>query len=287
VARDLVGGEDRPRLDAAIAEAERWRDSWLLELAVAVFVLLIQPWVWRTQLALATDSWLVSRADGEVRWTAAGAWYAVVSLPVFQFLFFRWYARLFLWYRLLWRTTRLDLHLVPSHPDLAGGIGFVGTSTHAFAPLLLAHGVLLSAVIIDRVLFEGRTFASFQVETVGLVLVFLLLFLGPLLVFSPLMVRARRRGLGSYGELASAYAGAFHHTWIGQKMRDPQRLSGDLQGLADLGKSYGMVRGMRFVPFGPQTVTWLAASLVAPLLPLALAVVPLEAILERLVQTVL
>jgi hypothetical protein len=33
-----------------------------------------------------------------------------------QFLLLRWYVRFFIWYRFLWRVSRLNLHLVPIHP---------------------------------------------------------------------------------------------------------------------------------------------------------------------------
>jgi hypothetical protein len=42
-----------------------------------------------------------------------------VSLPVFQFLFWRWNWRLLLWWQLIWRISRLDFQLIPTHPDLS------------------------------------------------------------------------------------------------------------------------------------------------------------------------
>jgi hypothetical protein len=33
-------------------------------------------------------------------------------------------ARLALWFFFLWRVSRLELRLVPTHPDRAGGLGF-------------------------------------------------------------------------------------------------------------------------------------------------------------------
>jgi hypothetical protein len=43
------------------------------------------------------------------RLTLAGQWYAHVSIPSFQFLFYRWYFRLFIWFLFLWRVSRLAL----------------------------------------------------------------------------------------------------------------------------------------------------------------------------------
>jgi hypothetical protein len=35
------------------------------------------------------------------------------------------YFQLFIWFLFLWRVSRLDLRLTPSHPDRAGGLGFL------------------------------------------------------------------------------------------------------------------------------------------------------------------
>ena len=79
----------------------------------------------------------------------------------------RWYVRLFLWFRLLAHVARLDLRLDAAHPDRAGGLGFVGNSAYAFAPILLAQGALLAGVIANRIFHDGRTLLSFKVDIVG------------------------------------------------------------------------------------------------------------------------
>jgi hypothetical protein len=55
----------------------------------------------------------------------SNGWFVYVSLPVYQFMLFRWLFRIFVWSRFLWQVSRLDLHLVPTHPDRADGLGFV------------------------------------------------------------------------------------------------------------------------------------------------------------------
>ena len=58
--------------------------------------------------------------------------------------------------------------------------------------------------------------------------------------------------------------------------------AGDIQSLADLANSYEVVRGMRALPFGRDTLIQVVVPAVAPLLPLALTVVPAEEILQKL-----
>jgi len=53
--------------------------------------------------------------------TLPGAYFAFVSIPLFQLILLRRHVRLLVWLQLLWRISRLDLHQVPTHPDRMGG----------------------------------------------------------------------------------------------------------------------------------------------------------------------
>jgi hypothetical protein len=62
--------------------------------------------------------------------------------------------------------------------------------------------------------------------------------------------------------------------------------SADIQSLADLGNSFEVVKGMRFVPFTLQTVLQLAVATLLPVLPLTLTMISLEELLGRLLKLV-
>lgn len=111
--------------------------------------------------------------------------------------------RLVLWFCLLWKVSKLNLHLSAAHPDRAGGIGFLGTSSHAFAPILFAQGSVLAGIIASRVLYEGKNLLSFRMQAVGFIVFFVLVILGPLVMFTPLLTRAKRSGRAAYGLLAA------------------------------------------------------------------------------------
>ena len=150
------------------------------------------------------------------RWhlTPAGYWYAFVSIPIFQFILLRWYLRLLIWFRFLWQVSRLNLRLTSTHPDRAGGLAFLGKSAYAFAPILFAQGALLAGLIANRILYEGESLLSFKMEAASLVGFFVLFILGPLVMFTPQLSRAKRRGLGEYGLLASRYVQGFEEKWV-------------------------------------------------------------------------
>ena len=49
-----------------------------------------------------------------------------------------------LWAWFLFRVSRLDLELTPTHPDRAGGLGFLGWGLASFSLVLMAVSAVLS-----------------------------------------------------------------------------------------------------------------------------------------------
>jgi hypothetical protein len=288
VERGIVVTEDLPKYNAAVDSSLRVRNSVAVELALLVLVYTLGFWIWRSQIAFGAATWYAIPDATHLHLTLAGYWYAFVSIPLVQFILLRWYMRLLLWFWLLWKFSKLNLHLTAAHPDRAGGIGFLGKSSYAFSPILFAQGVLLAGLIASRVLYEGRGLLSFKMEAAGLVGFFVLFILGPLVVFTPQLDRAKRKGAAEYGLLANRYVFGFEEKWIRGGAPETSELLGtaDLQSLADLGNSYSVVREMHIVPFGFDDITRLAAATAAPLLPLTLTIFSLEELLSRLIKAI-
>jgi hypothetical protein len=288
VERRIVIPEELPKFHAAIDSAMRVRNSIAVEVVLVILVWTVGHWIWRSQIALGAASWYATVEGTRWHLTPVGYWYAFVSIPMFQFVLLRWYLRLFIWFRFLWQVSRLNLRLTSTHPDRAGGLAFLGKSAYAFGPFLFAQGALLSGLIASRIFYEGGALLSFKMEAASLVGFFVLFILGPLVMFTPQLSRAKRRGLGEYGLLASRYVQGFEEKWVhGEAAKGDELLgSGDIQSLADLGNSYSAVREMRVVPFGLEDITRLAAATAAPLLPLGLTIFSLEELIVRLVKIV-
>jgi hypothetical protein len=274
VERQIVIPEDFPRFKAAVDSALRVRDSIAAELTLVVLVYTVGLWIWRSEVALGERTWYAAPAANQLHLTLAGFWYASVSIPIFQFILLRWYMRLGIWFRLLWQISRLHLHLSAAHPDLAGGIGFLGKSSYAFAPVLFAQGSLLAGLIASRVLYEGKDLMSFKMEAAGFVGFFVLMILGPLVMFTPLLDRAKRKSSGQYGLLANRYIFHFEAKWMRTGRAEPSELpdSEDIQAMSSLENINSNVGKMRLIPFGTRDITHLAAATAAPLLPLSLTI---------------
>ena len=282
--KGLVRAQDRSRFAEIVASTMRLRNSLVVELFLLAIVFTGGHYLWQERMAVRGDTWLTVPTEDGWRPSVAGRYYAWLSLPIFQFILLRWYFRLVLWARFLWHVSRLDLDLAPTHPDRSGGLGFLALSTAAFAPLIVGQSVLVSAMIGDRILHQGAQLQAFKMELAGAMLFALVQCLGPLFVFMPPLLAAKRRGLRAYGLLADRYVREFERKWLGDGPPPAEPLVGsaDIQSLADLDGTFDVVREMRPVPFGKETILNVAVITAIPLLPLALTVLPFDELVGRL-----
>jgi hypothetical protein len=283
--RNLIPKSAMPRFDAAIASAFRLRNSVLAEVLLIAFVYGVGVLIiWRHYTTLDTATWYATPSvEGSKLWLA-GLWYGYVSLPLFQFLLLRWYYRIFIWIRFLWQVSRIELSLIPTHPDRVGGLGFLPNAVFAFMPLAVAHGALLAGLIANRIFYLGAALPEFKVEIAVLAVFVLCLVLGPLLVFAPQLAQAKRVGNREYGALAERYVREFDAKWLrgGAPGDEPLVGSGDIQSLADLANSFEVVRTMQIAPITRDSLIRLVAATLAPIVPLLLTMMPLEELLKKL-----
>ena len=279
---DLVRGEARGELEAVISRVERARDSVIPESLMLVGALVL-GWVnAHAILGLPVSSWRQVTPGLISSTTLAGHWLDFVSMPIFNFLIYRWLWRIGLWTFFLWRVSRIDINLVPTHPDGAGGLGFLGQIHAVFGAFLAPLAASIAARGVQWVQYGEGTLESFRNAVIALAIT-----LGPLLVFTPKLLAAKRRGLLEYGGFADEYTHGFDRKWLRGGRGDESPLgSGDIQSLADLGNSYGVIRSMRLVPAGlPQALT-LVAAIALPMVPFLAFIMPLKEILKLLMQLV-
>jgi hypothetical protein len=287
--RDLIPEAALARFDAAIAEATRLRNSVAVEVALIAFVYVVGiAFIWRQFFALSSDSWYARGAAGGEGLSIAGLWLVLVSLPIFQFLLARWYFRLFVWARFLWHVARIEIRILPTHPDGVGGLAFLGGVAFAMAPLAAAHGALLAGVLAQDIFFAHAILTEYKVQVLAMVVFMLCLVVGPLLVFTPQLATAKRAANREYGALAQRYARAFDTKWMrgGAPADEPFIGSADIQSLTDLTNALNVVRGMQIVPFTRQALVQIAVATLLPIGPLLLAIMPLDDLLKILIGVV-
>jgi len=272
------------RFDGIVARAIRHRDAVLPEvLLLGVALVASQAVVWHLGgMPIAGRLFAMDPHMVVARW-----WYALVALPMFQFLVYRALWRWAIWVQMLWRLSRLDLQPMATHPDLAGGLGFLSWPSLGFAHVISALSATQAGVWADQVLYAGLEVTRLKSQAAVFTAATVALALGPLLVVSGRLWRSKMEGQHEYDSLALDYTRLFHQRWIARRERDDVLGSADIQSLADLANAYEVVAKTRVVPFGPREVLTIAAAALVPMLPVALLGIPLTELLKKLGGAVL
>ncbi len=278
----FVQGEDRARLARAAGLIRRWRGSRLAEILVATLAYAMSL-LMLTQVPLAgLPSW--HRLEGETpALSAAGWWYALVSHPLLLMLLLGWVWRLLMWATFLALVARLDLQLVPVHPDKAAGLGFVAYSVRAFGTIGAAIGALAAGTIANQLAYGGAALLDFRYSVPGLVLAVVLLFTAPLLAFTPKLIQTWRRGFLEYGALADTLGRQFEREWLAHRRSgtssDIAMLDRpDFSAATDLYQVVDRIHEMRIVPVDLLSVVILAGATFLPFIPVILMAVPFDAV---------
>jgi len=285
--RQLIPENAMPRFNAAIVSAMRLRTSITAETLLIAFVYVVGiSIVWRHYTTLETQTWYATPTGTGSKLSLAGMWYGYVSLPIFQFLLCRWYFRLFIWMRFLWKVSRIQLNLFAAHPDGNGGIGFLADTASAFSLLAVAHGALLAGLIAGRIFHLAAALPDFKIEIAILLGFLICVVFGPLLLFAPQLAQAQRTGGREYGVLAQRYIRDFDAKWLRKdaSVSEPLLGNADIQSLADMGNSHILIRNMRIVLVTKAALVQLAVATLAPIAPLALTMMPLAELLKKLIR---
>src|SRR5262245_12750405 len=206
----------------------------------------------------------------------AAWWLLLVSRPIYGILLFNWIWRLIVTVVLLARISRLDLQLVPTHPDGCGGLSFLQRMPTVFAPVVMASSAVLAGRWGHDVLYHGAPVQSLFAPMGIFVALSLVLLLSPLLVFAPNLLALKRQGLLTYGALVGRHGRLVERRWVrGETVADDGLLQApELGPVADTLTLYEAVEKLRPVPIGKQSVVTVAAAAIIPMLPVIAIQVP-------------
>jgi hypothetical protein len=212
-----------------------------------------------------------------------GWWYQAVTLTLFRFLLFRWLWRLALWSRFLWRVSRLDLRLIPTHPDGVAGLAILEVVHLQFAPLIVAISAVESAFFAENISTGAMAFTAIYPALAVILVLDAVLFIGPLVIFAPRLRACRLKGLGDYMGFAARYVREFDRKWLGDAPPPAGPLgTADLQSLADLSNSVKLVDTMRMVPVSRRLLVSYGLALLLPMAPLLLLKYPLAVLVTQI-----
>src|SRR5262245_16593614 len=168
----------KPMLDAEVARTRRGMSAWWPETVCLLAAIGLEVTGLRLQTYGETGGY------NSARTALSFLVYLHAGLTLFRFLLFRGAWRLAIWTWFLWRVSRLDLHLIPGHPDRAGGLGSLEGVHERFTPLVAALSVLESASLAESIATGTLAITAVYPWLTMVLLVDGALFLGPLLVFT-------------------------------------------------------------------------------------------------------
>lgn len=275
-----------PRFRAILADTVRLRDSSL-------------PWVVIIGLAFAwAFAGTVLQRAHELSWAVEGSqwslgfggwWYVYVGRPIFLALLLAWLWRVLLLTIALARIAKLDLVIVPTHPDRAGGLGFLDRIPSAFSLVAFAPAIVIAAGWAHDAEYHGLDVHTlYPMMIAGLVLM-LAIFLAPVLSFVPSLGRAKKQALLDYGALVARHGAAVRTKWILVKPEtdDPLLEAPEIGPVADTVALYEAVTRMRPVPIGKSSLLAIAAPVLIAFVAVLAIQIPLGDMLGRLAKGLL
>jgi len=277
----LVAEASLPRFDALVQSTRQLVRSPSAELALVALAYVGTLALGSVLYPEAVSTWVTPIRDGVGHVSLAGWWRALVSQPLFLVVQLAWLWRILLWARLLWGIAHLELRLVPSHPDLAGGLGFTVASLRAFMLVSAALAISVAGTVAESVLHRGEPLQAFRIPVGGFVILMFVLFAGPLLFLAFPLLRAQPRGRLQYGALATALGQEFERRWLQPGSVNAQSLAvQDFSATTDLYSIASNVYRMRIVPLDLRSLIPLALATVLPFVPVVLIALPFKQVLE-------
>lgn len=288
VEAELIRDQDRPRFESIAADTRRLLNSKVVEILVILLAYCACLILIRLISVETIPDWhLLAKPSLSFSW--AGWWHSLISIPIFLIFLFGWLWRLFLWNLFLWRVSRIDLHLVPAHPDLSGGLQFVGASVRAFPMLCFALGAVVAGGVANRVVHQEMQLIDFKYIIATLVVVILIFFVAPLMAFTRKILQARRRGIFEYGALAGAVGRQMEHKWV-ERNGNVDETALDVQHFSattDLYQVVSNVYQIKSVPLDLQDLVAVIIAVLLPFVPVLLYEIPLNVILPDIVKLLL
>jgi hypothetical protein len=280
----VVTPAQQPVFEQSLREARRLRDSslpWVFVAGVTVALLLLD----RPEAHQDALSW-AQAGDGTLGF--GGWWFAYVARPIFIALLLGWLWRIILITRWFWRIGRLDLSLVPTHPDRTGGLAFVEKLPGAYALVTFALSAVVASGWAHQVAHHDATLQSFALPAAAFAILWTLCAL-PLLVLAPRLLAARARGLPAYAALVGQQGRLVHRRWILREPVDDEPIldAPEIGPVADAGAMYEAVTRMRVVPVGKVAIMAILLPLAVPMIALVALRVPLGDLLLKIVKSVL
>jgi hypothetical protein len=287
----LLGPEEQKIIvTTALRRAKKLTNSAVSEIILAIIVVIYTISLVKTssfgELQSGAQSWMAVSQEGLLNLTFAGQWAVFVSIPIFQFLFFRWIWRYFVWVLLLFRLARARLILRPTHPDKAGGLGIVMQAQRSFNMLFVAGSVVVSGELMIRLINNPESFLTVRNEIVGYIIICIILVLLPLLFFMGKLIKTKQEALIDMSKLGAELSSKFEREWESDEPIEKRVAENEVDPsmLVDYIGVFDSVQQMRPFPITLRDIIGLAIPLFVPFVPLLIIHFSVVELLQKILK---
>jgi hypothetical protein len=279
----LLKEEGKAKFELAKRKADQMSESIWAE--AVILVLILSNLLFRISAnSIDISNWAFPIGEDPTVLSKAGYWAAFVSFPLIQFLILRWMWRWLIWLRLLNMISKVGLRIIPQHPDKSGGLGFLGETPLPFGLFTFTLSIIFSAILAERVLFQGFVLEEHYPLIAVFVLLCVLINVVPLLAFVSPLSNARVKGINDFHALIAHHHLDFEEKWIKNRGNQSEEFLGspDASSAADISMVYEAVKNMSVFPFNIKTMAITVVISVLPLLGVIAIKIPLVELIEML-----
>lgn len=286
----IIALEERDKfITGALNRAKKSTDAGWSEIVILLIVIAfaVSPTAQITTFISEhqSASWLFDENTGNSILSKAGNYAQYLSKPVFQFLLLRWLWRYLVWIALVFRISKMNLVLKPTHPDGSGGISIIFLAQRNFILLFVVCGMVISTVMIN--LFNGKmiTFEAIRIEILGYIIFCIILLLFPLVFFTRKLVRTKYEGQLELSEAATNLSQRYEEEWVnpmGKEKRIAENTV-DPSMQVDYSGVYILLQELRIIPVRLGDLMIMAISLFIPFIPIFFIQFSVVELLQKLV----
>jgi hypothetical protein len=268
-----------------VTKARRLRDAFLPELVIIVLVYIQVAFLLESE-RVRNVAWAADAATDSL--TPAGYYSVLVAQALFLGLMAVAVWKWMIWVYVLRRLSRMNLQLDATNGDLTAGLGFLGEVPRAFVPVALAVAAVAGANWRSQLLAGQLTLNDVRWPAAALAVLTLMSFFLPLALFTPALLREKRRSILRYGSLQHRVSLRFRSKWSNERneLVDDLLAGPDASSLADLSSDFRNVEQMRAYPFRKSTVIAFLVALALPMLPVLTTQIPLGEVFRLLFDAV-
>jgi hypothetical protein len=279
----MIADDEKARFNSQWRSHETLRDTIIVRVILILGSLALAAWLSEYLHPEGSEFLDWSRGSGGFRsFSLAATWEIFVSYPILAYFTLHWIWKQIIWSRFLRSTTHLHLRLIAVHPDHLGGLGFIEASLLAQLPFSFCLGVGLAGAIANRVFHEGQKITAYRFLAPVLIAVALLISVAPYFLFTPTLIRMRRKGMLKYGALARAVGEKFEQKWLHHdaSLNEDVLTTPDFSSTRSLFAVAEYIDQIRVIPMSLINIYLFVVAALIPCIPVVIAAIPFSVLIK-------